>query len=68
MPSVSIGGTFEYLGKLYDFNMKNAPAKSMLIQKVNDLLTTSNLKIQVQLKLKILNYIKILNYKYSKHS
>ena len=55
MPTVPIGGTFKYLGKLYDFNLKNEQAKLLLIQKLNELLTTtSKLRVKVQLKLKIL--------------
>jgi len=55
MPCVPISGTFTYLGKLYNSNLKNEQAKLVLTQKLSELLAiTSKLKIKVQLKLKIL--------------
>ena len=55
MPSVALGKSFKYLGKLYDFNLKNELAKTLILKKLNDYLSvTSKLKIKVQLKLKIL--------------
>lgn len=54
IPSVPLGHTFRYLGKLYDFDLKNNLAKANIAQKLKDLLTiTSNLKVKVQMKIKI---------------
>ena len=55
MPSVALGESFKYLGKLYDFNFKNELAKTLIIKKLTDyLFVTSKLKIKVQLKIKVL--------------
>ena len=34
IPPVPIGGNFTYLGKVFDFNMQNEPAKSMILNKL----------------------------------
>ena len=55
IPAVLIGGSFKYLGKLYDFEMKNKTAKVSTQEKLETLLSiTSKLKIKAQTKLKIL--------------
>ena len=55
VPAVSINESFTYLGKIFDFEMKNGEAKSAMIKKLYRLLVvTSSLKIKAQLKLKIL--------------
>ena len=55
VPAVSINDSFTYLGKIFDFEMKNGEAKSAMIKKLSRLLViTSSLKIKAQLKLKIL--------------
>jgi hypothetical protein len=56
IPPVPVGGNFTYLGKVFDFNMQNEPAKSMILNKLQTLINvTTGLKIRSQLKLKILN-------------
>ena len=59
IPSVALGESFVYLGKVFDFEMKNKSAKTSIVHKLTGLLEiTSSLKIKPQLKLKILkNYI-----------
>lgn len=55
IPPVPIGGSFTYLGKLFEFDMKNKLAKSEICNKLEQLLKiTSNLKVAAQTKLKIL--------------
>ena len=55
VPAASINESFTYLGKIFDFEMKNGEAKSAMIKKLSRLLViTSSLKIKAQLKLKIL--------------
>jgi hypothetical protein len=54
IPPVRLGETFKYLGKLYDFELKNELAKTIIIKKLKDLLSvTSNIKTKVQMKIKI---------------
>src|ERR1044072_5828814 len=54
IPPVCLGETFKYLGKLYDFELKNELAKMIIIKKLKDLLSvTSNIKTKVQMKIKI---------------
>ena len=54
IPPVAIGDNFVYLGKIYNFAMNDHLAKSNLIDKLNFLLlTTSNLKVKPQTKIKI---------------
>ena len=54
IPPVKLGETFKYLGKLYDFELKNALAKANITEKVKNLLSiTSNLRVKVQMKMKI---------------
>jgi hypothetical protein len=54
IPPVQPGSAFKYLGKLYDFEMKNELAKLNLTKKLESLLDiTSKLKVKVQVKLKI---------------
>ena len=55
VPVVSINESFTYLGKIFDFEMRNDGAKRALTEKLSRLLEiTSSLKIKAQLKLKIL--------------
>ena len=54
--SIPIGGYFTYLGKVFDFEMQNEPAKIMIMSKLQTLLQVAGaLKVKSQLKLKILN-------------
>ena len=59
LPAVEDGDSFKYLGKLFDFSMKNTAIKTTLRDQLKRLLEiTSNLDIKPQQKLKILrNYI-----------
>ena len=55
IPTVEIGASFTYLGKMFDFDMNNNAAKVQLSEKLTRLLnTTSALNIDPQQKLKIL--------------
>ena len=55
IPSIPIGGHFIYLGKIFDFDLKNEQAKKVVKEKLLKLLKiTSLLRIQVQTRLKIL--------------
>src|SRR6218665_3336959 len=55
VPTVPIGGSFIYLGKLFEFEMKNKLAKSEICNKLEQLLkVASDLKIAAQTLLKIL--------------
>jgi len=55
IPSIPIGGHFIYLGKIFDFDLKNEQAKKVVKEKLLKLLKiTSLLRIQVQMRLKIL--------------
>src|SRR6218665_1319849 len=55
IPPVPIGGSFTYLGKLFEFDMKNKLAKSEICNKLEQLLKiTPDLKVAAQTKLKIL--------------
>ena len=55
IPTVEIGASFIYLGKMLDFDMNNNAAKIQLSEKLTRLLnTTSALNIDPQQKLKIL--------------
>ena len=55
VPVVSINESFTYLGKIFDFEMRNDRAKRALTEKLSRLLEIiSSLKIKAQLKLKIL--------------
>ena len=55
IPAVQMGGNFTYLGKIFDFDLKNIPAKNQISSKLQSLLDiTSGLQIKPQLKLKIL--------------
>ena len=57
IPSVALGESFVYLGKIFDFEMKNKSAKTSIVHKLTGLLEiTSSLKIKPQLKLKILKH------------
>jgi len=54
VPPIDNGGSFVYLGKTFDFTMNNESAKTELIDCLLALLlTTSNLQIRPQSKLKI---------------
>ena len=56
IPATPIGGEFIYLGRRFSFDGKHDSAKSALEEKLNELLKiTSNMKIRVQTKLKILS-------------
>ena len=59
LPAVDDSDSFKYLGKLFDFSMKNTAIKTTLRDQLKRLLEiTSNLDIKPQQKLKILrNYI-----------
>ena len=51
---MTLGGSLTYLGKIFTFDMNNIEAKQKLMKKLQSLLKiTSDLKIRVQLKLKI---------------
>jgi len=55
VPSIDKAGSFLYLGKRFDFTMSNELTKTELIDHLGGLLlTTSNLQIRPQSKLKIL--------------
>src|SRR6188508_1551572 len=55
IPVVKDNEYFVYLGKIFNFEMKNNKAKQLLIDKLLSLLrTVSSLRCKVQLKLKIL--------------
>jgi hypothetical protein len=55
IPSMNPSDSFTYLGKVFNFEMKNSVAKDLLVSKLKDLLrVTSDLRCKVQLKLKIL--------------
>ena len=55
IPSIPIGSHFIYLGKIYDFHLNNERAKEEVQHKLLKMLkTTSDLRISVHLKLKIL--------------
>ena len=52
IPAIGLGASFKYLGKLYDFELKNSAAKKNITEKLETLLSVvSNLKIKSQLKL-----------------
>ena len=56
IPSIPIGSSFTYLGKLLNFEMKNNEAKEAMVNKLSHLLKITNaLPIRTQLKLNILN-------------
>ena len=56
IPPASLGGEFIYLGRRFSFDLKHDSAKQALEEKLNELMKiTSNLKIRVQTKLKILS-------------
>ena len=56
IPSIPIGSSFTYLGKLFNFEMKNNEAKEAMVNKLSNLLKITNaLPIRTQLKLNILN-------------
>jgi len=55
VPSVEIGGSFKYLGKVFSFNQNDEPAKLNLKTRLKELLDkTSSLEISPQMKLKVL--------------
>ena len=55
VPVVSVNESFTYLGKIFDFEMKDCEARMALCKKLSQLLEiTSSLKIRAQLRLKIL--------------
>ena len=55
VPSVEIGGSFKYLGKVFSFNQNDEPAKFTLKTRLKELLDkTSSLEISPQMKLKVL--------------
>ena len=55
IPTVDIGSSFKYLGKLFDFDMKCEEIKIILSRRLTDMLSTvSKLSISTQMKLKIL--------------
>ena len=57
IPQVENNGHFTYLGKQFDFDMKNESVKSNLHSKLSDLLKkTTDLNVCPQLKLKILKF------------
>ena len=57
IPPVKINDGFTYLGKYFDFFMDIESTKKKLIQRLTDFLrTTSALKVEAQLKLKILRF------------
>src|SRR6267154_1056399 len=57
MPSVKIGASFKYLGKLFSFSLDNFDIKEHLTAKLNSLMEKiANLKISIQTKLKIVRY------------
>ena len=55
IPSIPIGAHFIYLGKIFDFDLKNEQAKKVVKEKLLKLIKIASLlRIQVQMKLKIL--------------
>ena len=57
IPQVGTNESFTYLGKHFDFEMKNESIKSALQSKLSDMLKiTTDLEVGAQLKLKILKY------------
>ena len=55
IPTVAIGSSFTYLGKIFNFEMKKKEAKEQLLTRLRKLLKiTSDLPIRPQLKLNIL--------------
>ena len=55
IPTVAIGSSFTYLGKLFNFEMKKKEAKEQLLTRVKKLLKiTSDLPIRPQMKLLIM--------------
>src|SRR6218665_2450662 len=55
IPTVDLGASFKYLGKIFNFEMDNAEVKPQLVTRLSSILKiTTNLKIKSQLKLKIL--------------
>ena len=57
IPQVGTNESFTYLGKHFDFEMKNESTKSALQSKLSDMLKiTTDLEVGAQLKLKILKY------------
>lgn len=55
IPTVDLGASFKYLGKIFNFEMDNAEVKTQLVTRLSSILKiTTNLKIKAQLKLKIL--------------
>ena len=55
LPSIPIGSPFTYLGKLFNFEMKNTEAKEKMMNKLSKLLKiTDALQIRPQFKLNIL--------------
>jgi hypothetical protein len=56
IPSVKLGDSFTYLGKIFNFEMNDTLAKTVIITKLDKFLQiTSNLHIKPQTKLKILD-------------
>jgi len=56
VPHIAINGEYKYLGRIFNFSMDNATAKTALEQKLTRMLiVTSGLKISAQTKLKILS-------------
>ena len=39
-PAIENGGSFEYLGKLFDYDMKNSVTKTTLVDRLKNLLKT----------------------------
>ena len=55
IPAVTSGESFVYLGKIFDFDLRNAKAKNEISEKLKSLLRiTSGLNIRTQAKLQIL--------------
>jgi zinc-binding in reverse transcriptase len=55
IPSTTLGESFVYLGKTFDFEMDNSHVKAKLLSRVKDmLLIITNLRVRPQLRLKIL--------------
>ena len=56
IPAIENGGSFKYLGKIFDYDMKNNLTKTILVDRLKNLLkTTSELDVKPQRKMKILN-------------
>ena len=56
IPAIKNGGSFKYLGKLFDYDIKNSVTKTTLVDRLKNLLkTTSELDVKPQQKMKILN-------------